>query len=140
MKYFTATSNIQAPKETIWNFLTTASAFPTWDPGVIRIEGTIAPGEKVVAYNKVAPSRAFPATVTEFVPNQKMAWTGGMPFGLFKGVRTFTLTPKADGSTDFTLREEFTGVLLPLIGGTIPDMNEAFQQAAVGLKARAEQG
>ena len=32
-----------------------------------------------------------------------------MPLGLFKGVRTFTLAPGTDGSTRFTMREEYTG-------------------------------
>jgi hypothetical protein len=140
MKYFSASTNIKASKETIWKILTDAPGYPTWDPGVIRIEGTIAPGEKVTAYNKINPSRAFPARVTEFVPGQKMAWTGGMPLGLFKGVRTFTLSPKGDGTVDFTLREEFTGPLLPLIGASIPDMTQSFQDFVAGLKNRAERG
>lgn len=139
MKYFSATINIRATKETIWNILTDAPGYPTWDPGTIRIEGKIGPGETLTAYNKISPDRAFPVKIAEFVPGQKMAWVGGMPFGLFKGVRTFTLSPKSDGSVDFTLREEFTGLLLGLIGRTIPDMNDSFKTFAAGLKARAEQ-
>lgn len=139
MKYFSATANIKASPEKIWRILTDAPNYPAWDPWVIRIEGTIAPGEKIRAYNKINPNRAFPATVTEFVPGQKLAWTGGMPLGLFKGVRTFTLAPKGDGSVDFTLREEYGGLLLPLFAGTIPDLNKSFQDFVAGLKARAEQ-
>jgi hypothetical protein len=138
MKFYTATTNIKAPPETIWKILTDAPNYPKWDPGVIRIEGKIASGEKVVAYNKISPNRAFPAKVTEFVPNQRMAWSGGMPLGLFKGVRTFTLIPKPDGSVDFTLREEFSGPLLFLIGRTIPDMTQSFNDFVTGLKSHAE--
>jgi hypothetical protein len=140
MKYFTATTNIKAAKETIWKILTDAPNYPTWDPGVIRIEGKIAPGEKITAYSKINPDRAFPSKVTEFVPGQRMAWTGGMPLGLFKGVRTFTLVPKSDGTIDFTLREDYSGLLLPMIGGSIPDLTPSFQDFVTGLKARAERG
>jgi hypothetical protein len=140
MKYFSASSNIKASKETIWKLLTDAPNYPTWDPGVIRIEGKIAPGEKLTAYSKINPARAFPSTVTEFVPGQRMAWTGGMPLGLFKGVRTFTLVPKGDGSVDFTLREDYSGLLLPMIGRTIPDLTQSFRDFVAGLKARAERG
>jgi len=42
--------------------------------------------------------------VTEFVPGSRMTWSGGMPLGLFKGVRTFTLDPRPDG-TAFALEE-----------------------------------
>ena len=67
-----------------------------------------------------------------------MTWTGGMPLGLFKGVRTFTLTPQADNSVEFTLREEFSGPLLPLFANSIPDMTQTFQDFVAGLKGHAE--
>src|SRR5262245_13446415 len=105
MKCFSATTNIKASPETIGKLLPDAPNYPTSDPGVLRIEGTIAPGQKVTAYTKANPNRAFPTKVTEFVPGQKMTWVGGMPLGLFKGVRTFSLRPKGDGRVDFTLRE-----------------------------------
>ena len=138
MKAFTATANIKAPAATVWAIITDAANYPKWDPGVLRIEGKIAPGEKVTAYTKLSPERAFPATVSEFVPHQRMVWSGGMPLGLFKGVRTFTLAPKGDGSLDFTLREEFSGPLLPLLAGSLPDMTQTFQDFVAGLKSHAE--
>jgi hypothetical protein len=138
MKEFSASTTIQASPETIWAILTNAPAYPEWNPVADRIEGRIALGEKVTAYTKLRPGQAFPATVTEFVPGRKMVWTGGMPLGLFKGVRTFTLEPQGNGATRFTLREVFSGPLLPLIGRSLPDMNEPFQQFTAGLKRRAE--
>lgn len=137
MKAYTATTTIEASPETIWAVLTDAASYPEWDPSVERIEGRIASGEKVTAYTKLAPGRAFPATVSEFVPGRRMAWSSGMPLGLFKGERTFTLTPQGN-STEFTLREEFRGPLLSLFGRSIPDMTSTFEQFAAGLKSRAE--
>lgn len=136
---FSASTTIAATPETIWAILTDASRYPEWDPTVDRIEGRIAPGEKITAYTKLSPGRAFPVKVAEFVPGQRMTWASGMPFGLFKGARTFTLTPRGDGSTAFDLREVFSGPLLGLIGRSIPNMNGAFEQFAAGLKRRAEQ-
>ncbi len=66
-----------------------------------------------------------------------MTWSGGMPLGLFKGVRTFTLAREA-GATRFTMREVYSGPLAPLIGRSIPDLGPSFTQVANGLKARAE--
>ena len=57
------------------------------------------PGEKIKVVSGANPGRAFPVKVTEFTPGQRMTWTGGMPLGLFKGVRTFTLAPGTDGTT-----------------------------------------
>lgn len=138
MKVFSASTTIHASPEAIWQILTDAPNYPAWDPGVDRIEGIIAQGERVTAYTKRQPDRGFPATVTEFVPGQRMTWTGGMPFGLFKGVRTFTLSENGDGGSDFSLREEFSGPLLRLFGGSLPDLNQTFAEFAAGLKARAE--
>ena len=77
--------------------------------------------------------------ITRFEPGRAMAWTGGVPLGLMKGVRTFSLAPE-NGTTRFTLREEFTGPMLPLIWRTMPDMQPSFDKFASGLKARAERG
>jgi hypothetical protein len=67
-----------------------------------------------------------------------MVFTGGMPLGLFKGVRTYTLEPGGAGGTAFKMREEYTGPLLGMIWKSIPDLGPSFQQFANGLKARAE--
>ena len=138
MKEFSARTTIQASPETIWAILTDGPNYPQWDPTVDRIEGRIAAGEKISAYSKLSPGRAFPVTVSEFVPGQKMVWSSGMPLGLFKGERTFTLTTNGRGQVDFRMREVFSGPLLPLIGRTIPDMTEPFAQFAAGLKKQAE--
>jgi len=138
MKEYRASTTINASPEKIWAILTDAAKYPEWDPSADRIEGRIALGETVTAYTKLSPGRAFPAKVTVFEPGRKMVWSGGMPLGLFKGVRTFTLAPQDNGVVDFTLSETFSGPLLSLIGGSIPDMSEAFQGFVMGLKQRAE--
>jgi hypothetical protein len=138
MRRHHAATSIAAPPEEIWRILTDGPAYPEWDASVDRIEGRIAPGETLRVYTKLNPGRTFPVKVTEFVPGSRMAWSGGMPLGLFKGVRTFTLDPRPDGTTAFALEEVFTGPLLPLIGRSIPDMSDAFQGFVDGLRARAE--
>lgn len=138
MKSYDATALIAAGPDAIWAILTDGPRYSEWDSGVERVEGRIAPGEKIKVFAKVRPGRAFPVRVTEFTPGRRMRWTGGMPLGLFKGVRTFSLSPQGNGATRFTLREEYTGPLLPLIWRSIPDLGPSFAQFANGLKRRAE--
>lgn len=138
MLEYSATTVINASPDTIWKILVDGAGYPSWDPGTIKIEGTIAQGEKILAYSKLSPNRAFPVKVSEFVPNQSMTWEGGMPLGLFRGVRTFKLLPKGSGQVEFQMREQFSGPMLFLIGRTIPDMTETFRVFAEGLKKRAE--
>ena len=139
MKEYRASTTITATPERIWSILTDGAAYPEWEPNTERIDGQIAPGEKLTAWSQLSPGRAFPVKVTEFVPNQKMTWSGGMPLGLFTGERSFVLTPRGEGATEFTLREVFTGPLLGLMSRTLPDLNTAFAQFAASLKGRAEQ-
>jgi hypothetical protein len=138
MKQYQCSITIEATPEAIWAVLTDATAYPEWDPYCVKLEGRIAAGEKLKAFSKLSPGRAFPVKVTELIKNQRMTWSGGMPFGLFKGERTFTLAPKNPGAVEFTMREVFSGPMLALIGGSIPDMTDAFEKFALGLKKRAE--
>ena len=140
MKAYEASSTIAAKPDTIWAILTDGTNYSSWDSGVERVEGGIAPGETIRVYVKVNPGRAFPVKVIEFVPGQRMVWSGGMPLGLFKGVRTYTLTPQGNGTTKFLMREEYTGPKLPMIWRSIPDHGPSFTQFANGLKQRAEAG
>jgi hypothetical protein len=61
-----------------------------------------------------------------------------MPLGLFRGVRTFTLTPVPGGATAFAMREVFSGPLLGLIKRSMPDLQPSFDEFARSLKLRAE--
>jgi hypothetical protein len=138
MKSFASSTRIEAPAEKVWALLTDAANYPAWNTTVDRIEGRIAPGETIKVHAKISPGRAFPVKVTSFTPPERMVWTGGMPLGLFKGERVFTLTRTGDG-VDFAMRENFTGLLAPLIGKSIPDLQPAFDEFAAALKRRAEQ-
>lgn len=140
MKAYEATARIKARPDAIWAVLTDGAAYPDWDSGVISVDGDIAEGEKIKVVSEVNPKRTFALKVTSFEAGKSMTWTGGMPLKLFRGVRTFTLFPAARGSTRFTMREEYTGALLLLIGRSIPDLGPSFEQFANGLKRRVERG
>lgn len=84
-----------------------------------------------------APGRVFKPKVTELEPEKRMVWSDGAA-PMFKGIRTFTLAPKGDGTTDFTMVEVFAGVMLPLIKGSLPDFGPPFEQYAADLKRAAE--
>lgn len=138
MRSFAATSRIHAPANRIWSILTDAARYPQWNPTVTRVDGTIAPGQRIALHVTINPGRAFPVTVTTFESPQRMVWRGGLPLGLFVGERVFTLTPTSDGAVEFNMRETFTGLLAPLIGRTLPDMQPAFEQFVAALKREAE--
>jgi hypothetical protein len=138
MRSYEAAADIRATPEAIWAVLVDGPGYARWDSGVERVDGGIDPGGTITVRSRAAPGRAFPVKVTEFVPAKRMSWSGGMPLGLFKGVRTFVLTPGSDGTTRFKMREEYTGPLAPLMWRSMPDLGPSFTRFAGGLKARAE--
>lgn len=138
MKNFSVRVSIRSTPERIWSLLTDAAEYTRWNNTVEKIDGKIAPGERVTVRPKVNPRNAFPVRVTAFESPRRMVWTGGIPLGLFKGERTFTLTPASNGDTEFAMREEYSGLMAPFIGRSIPDLQPAFDEFAGDLKRAAE--
>lgn len=136
MKFFSAEVEIQGTAEDVWAVLTDASSYPDWDPNMNSIEGSIGLNEKLVLHTTLS-KRSFNVSVAELVPNTRMVWKSGMPLGLFKGLRTFELTPGTD-SVRFRLQEVFSGPLSPLFGRMIPDLHPSFLKFVQGLKAEVE--
>ena len=126
--------NIKANAERIWNLLTDAKGFPRWNSTVTGIEGQIREGGQF-RLHVPGTDRTFTPTVSGVVPCERMTWTGGFAL-LFKGVRTFELRPRQDGSTDFAMKERFSGLLLPLVKRSLPDFGPVFERYAKNLPVK----
>jgi hypothetical protein len=130
---------IQADADRIWSLLTDAAGFPRWNSTVKSVEGPIALGQTLKLEVPAAPGRVFKPKVTTFEPGKAMVWSDGMA-PMFKGVRTYSLTPSpsGDGTTVFSMREEFSGLMLPMIKGSLPDFKPIFEAYAEDLRREAE--
>lgn len=141
MKEFRTSVDIKSSPAKVWSILTDGASWPSWNTTVTKVEGVIAPGAKVTVHVKIAPGNAFPVKVAVFEPETRMVWRGGMPLPfLFKGERTYTLTPKGDGVVGFEMAEVYTGWFASMITKSIPDLQPAFDEFAACLKKRAEEG
>ena len=134
---YAASVNIAAPADAVWKLLTEAEGYAGWNSTVDRVEGDIVDGLKIKVWATISPKRAFPVKVAFVEPGRTMTWTGGMPLGLFKGVRTFTLTSAGD-DTRLDMEETFAGLMLPLIARSMPNLQPSFDQFVADLKAAAE--
>lgn len=137
MKYFEASALIKATPEAIWAELTDPVALTSWPSGIVRIEGQLIPGHSFRLWSDLSRERPFRLKVSEFVPESRMSWVGGMPFGLFTGCRSFVLR-SGDHGVMLTVREEFRGPILPLVWAHLPDLSPSFTQFVTGLKMRLE--
>jgi hypothetical protein len=138
MTTYSVSRSINAGPTTVWGLLTDSGSYPDWNPAVLGIEGDISPGETIKLTSIVNPERQFKLKVTGFDPPASMVWSEGMPLGLFKGVRTYSLKSGPAGTTEFSMQEVFSGLLAPLITKSIPDMTDSFEMLADGLKEEAE--
>ena len=138
MTAYSVKRTIKADQQTVWSLLTDAGSYLDWNPAVLGIEGRIGPGEQIRLTSIVNPDRQFKLTVSEFDPPSHMVWSDGMPLGLFKGARTYSVTANDDGTSEFSMDEVYSGLMAPLITKSIPDMTDSFAQFADGLKAAAE--
>jgi len=135
---YTVSRTINASPDVIWELLTDADAYPDWNPAVLGIEGDIREGGRIALTSIVNPDRQFKLNVSDVEPPNRMVWSDGMPLGLFKGVRTFEIAPRDDGSSDFTMTEVYSGLMAPLATKAIQDITYSFEIFADGLKAAAE--
>ncbi len=140
MRYYEASSTIAASPEAVWSVLSDGASWPAWDSGVEAVEGRIELGGTLTIRSEAAPGRTFPVKVTSFDRATRMQFSGGMPLGLFRGVRTYSLSVDPDGATAFAMREEYTGPLVPLIWRSMPDLSPSFDNFAMGLKSCVESG
>jgi hypothetical protein len=136
---YSVSTNIKAKPSKIWKLLTNAQDFPRWNSTVSSLEGPIQLGQKLKLTVPIAPGRTFKPKVTTLETDKLMVWSDGMA-PMFRGCRTFTLTAKPDGSTDFEMSEVFRGIMLPMIAGSLPDFTAPFDTYAADLKKEAEGG
>jgi len=137
---YDAATTISASPAAVWAVLVDVGSWPSWDSGVTSVDGAPQLGAKLTIRSEAAPGRAFPVKVTAFQPPSRMAFGGGMPLGMFRGERTYTLSSTDGATTRFTMREQYTGWMLGAISRSMPDLGPSFQRFADGLKARVEKG
>jgi uncharacterized protein YndB with AHSA1/START domain len=136
---YVTTAIIRAKPERVWAILTDAAGYASWNPELVGIDGRIGPDERIKARVKVGGGaiRSVSMRVTAFEPPSRMEWTGGLPIGLFVGVRTFTVTPH-DGATEFRMHLRMSGPLAPLILSSLGDRQPEIDGFSAALRVRAE--
>lgn len=136
---YRASREIVAPASVVWDLLTDAASYAEWNDAVLRLQGEIAEGEMIELVSIVSPKRTFKLRVSEMRSPSRMVWSDGMPLGLFKGERTYGIVDRGTDRCEFTMVEEFSGPLAPLISKAIPDLTDSFDLFADGLKRAAEE-
>jgi hypothetical protein len=142
MKEIHTEIEINAPAEKVWQVLTDFAAYPEWNPFVRRGEGEISVGARLHIYIQPSGGKgmSFRPTVLVADPNREFRWLGHLWLpGLFDGEHSFVIKPLGDGRVRFVQREQFGGLLLPLLSKMLDgDTRRGFEEMNRALKLRAE--
>ncbi len=133
---------IDASPEAVWSVLTDLESFQEWNPFVVSSSGIVAVGARLT--NRIEPpggrAATFRPTVTEVEEARVFEWLGrlGIP-GIFDGRHRFELHPLPEGGTRLVHTEQFRGLLVRPMRGSLDGAALAgFEAMNAALKARVE--
>ena len=134
---------IDAPAEVVWQLLADLDRWAEWNPFMRRGSGRLQVGERIEVHLK--PPDGMGMTIKpkllKVEPRRELRWLGHLVFpGLFDGEHSFVIEPLAEGRISFVQREQFRGILAPLMLRWIGENTLAgFKAMNEALKAEAEQ-
>ena len=128
--------------ELVWDALTALDSFHEWNPFMREASGVVAVGEKLKVYLKPpgGMGMTFKPRVVKVEPNREFRWLGHLVIpGFFDGEHIFEIEPDGDAGCRFVQREEFRGLLVPLMLLMIRKSTERrFNEMNQALKALVE--
>lgn len=131
MKEIATEVEIAASATKVWEILIDLDRFSEWNPFISDAEGVV----KESAYLKVhiSPPGGKPMTF-------KFRWLGRFLIpGLFDGEHIFEVKPLSENRSSLMQREEFRGLLVPLLWGRLDTRTRhGFNEMNAALKMKAE--
>jgi hypothetical protein len=135
---------INAPASRVWALLTDFARMPSWNPFIKSISGNLVQGARLAVH--IAPPGSsgmhFMPTILSVRPERELRWLGHLLVpGIFDGEHYFLLEPiKEKNRTRLTQGENFSGLLVGLLGGTLAATSAGFKSMNTALKQQAEKG
>lgn len=133
---------IDASAETVWKILTDFDAHPSWNPFVREISGIPKEGERLRVFIQPAGGKGmvFKPKVLKAEQNRELRWLGRLFIpGFFDGEHYFRIEPIGENRVRFVHGENFSGVLVGLMAGSLDKGTaDGFRAMNEALKRRAE--
>lgn len=134
-------AEVKAAPRFVWEALTDLPAYSEWNPFILHGSGTVERGERLRLRMSLpgGPKMTLKPRVTRTSDHADLEWLGHLMFrGLFDGRHRFELVPTEYG-TRVVHSEEFTGLLVPFLGGVFDRKTElGFEAMNAAMKERAE--
>ena len=135
--------DIDADPELVWQVLTDLAAYPEWNPFILRAEGRVQIGARLILRMRPVGGRAatFRPTVVEADEPTQVRWRGrlGLP-KVLDADHEFRIEALPDGRSRLTQDEHFSGVLVPFVAASLERRTlPAFAAMNAALRERAEE-
>jgi len=129
---------IDAPPAAVWDVLVDFAGHASWDPFLVKIDGVATVGSRLrVKFNN---GMTLKPTLTEVAQGRELEWVGKLLVaGVFDARHRFELYPEGE-KTRLVQSEQFSGLMLPLLKGTLRKTERDFRALNLALKARVEGG
>lgn len=132
---------IDAPVEEVWKIFTDFEKYPLWNPFIKSLKGEMKAGEKLTVF--LQPPNGMGMTIKPqlliYKPNMELRWKGKLGIkGIFDGEHYFLLEKQGDKQTRFVHGENFSGFLIPLMGGLLKKTKIGFESMNKALKDQCE--
>lgn len=141
MKEVSKAIRINAPLDTVWAVLIDYQAYPQWNPTIRHLGTNNKVGKKFklkITTPKGKTLRVRPKLL-EFREKDTFRWKGKLLLkAIFTGEHYFEVKDNKDGSTNFVQGEIFKGVIVPVMGGLIKDLEQSYVLMNQALKERCE--
>lgn len=142
MKNIETEITINAKPDKVWNTLMKTDEYNKWNPFVRKLEGELKKNSQISVSLKQPNGKemVFKPVITELTPQKELRWQGKLFIsGVFDGEHYFKLEPIEGNKTKFIHGENFSGILIPFMGGVLKSTEEGFKAMNEELKSRCEQ-
>lgn len=134
---------IDAPVPRVFQVLTDLERYAAWNPFIVAAKGRAHPGEDLLVRIRPPGAREQPyvVRVLKVEQDREFRWLGHMLWrGILDGEHVFELLALGANRTRLIHREQFGGVLVPLVWGAFLNtkMRAGFEALNRALKAEAE--
>ena len=134
---------IDAPAARVWAVLTDFAAYSEWNPFLERVSGSPTAGSRLTIRFHPPGSRAttLRPTLLRAEPDRELRWRGRVLLpGVLDAEHSLLIEPLGADRVRFVQSETFSGLLLPLFGGTQSNAERGFAAMNTALKERVEEG
>jgi hypothetical protein len=127
----------------VWQVLTDFPRYGAWNPFITSVSGRLEPGAKLRVHLSMPEGRDvdITPTVTRCQPAEELRWKGYYIVPkLFQGDHFFSLHPADGDSTRLVHGEDFSGMLVKMMGRALTQTARGFVYMNEALKRYVETG